>query len=87
MILDSKYGGGGGIRTLGTFKGYDDLANRWFQPLTHASVCDRADILDTLAWAAIANPHNGFNLSAPQASNRCQGPRQAQNPENILQRN
>ena len=32
-------GGEGGIRTPGTLIEYDSLANCWFQPLTHLSVC------------------------------------------------
>ena len=31
--------GEGGIRTPGTLIEYDSLANCWFQPLTHLSVC------------------------------------------------
>ena len=35
----ASFGGEGGIRTPGTLIEYDSLANCWFQPLTHLSVC------------------------------------------------
>ena len=37
--LRGVFGGEGGIRTPGTLIEYDSLANCWFQPLTHLSVC------------------------------------------------
>ena len=38
-IIDRLNGGEGGIRTRGTRKGYNALAGRRFQPLTHLSIC------------------------------------------------
>ena len=41
-------GGEGGIRTPGTLIEYDSLANCWFQPLTHLSVCSVSRLKSTV---------------------------------------